>query len=148
MKLNTISPAEGSKRLRKRVGRGESSGQGKTAGKGMNGQKSRVGKQVHPGFEGGQMPLIKRVPKRGFSNHRFKKVYTIVNLDTLERVYENNETVNIETLFDKGVIKKVNDGIKILGEGEFTKKLNVVADKISESAKAKIEANGGKVEVK
>jgi large subunit ribosomal protein L15 len=94
------------------------------------------------------MPLIKRVPKRGFSNHRFKKVYTIVNLDTLERVYENNETVNIETLFDKGVIKKVNDGIKILGEGDFTKKLNVVADKISESAKAKIEANGGKVEVK
>lgn len=148
MKLNELSPAEGSKRTRKRIGRGEASGQGKTAGKGSNGQKSRSGSYIHPGFEGGQKPLIRRVPKRGFSNHRFKKEYAIVNLSTLDRVFESGDTVNTEILLQKGVIKKLNEGLKILGKGELTKKLTVIAEKISDSAKEKIEAAGGKVEVK
>jgi large subunit ribosomal protein L15 len=148
VKLNELSPATGSKRSRRRVGRGEASGWGKTAGKGSNGQKSRSGSYVHVGFEGGQMPLIRRVPKRGFSNARFKKEYAIVNLATLERVFENGATITPEALIEKNVIKKINDGVKILGKGDLTKGFTVVAQKISDSAMKKIQAAGGKVEVK
>ncbi len=148
MKLNELSPATGSKKSRRRVGRGEASGWGKTAGKGSNGQKSRSGSYIHVGFEGGQMPLIRRVPKRGFSNARFKKVYAIVNLATLERVFEDGATITPELLIEKKVIKKLNDGVKILGKGDLTKEFTVVAQKISDSAMEKIKAAGGKVEVK
>jgi len=148
VKLNELSPATGSKKSRRRVGRGEASGWGKTAGKGSNGQKSRSGSYIHVGFEGGQMPLIRRVPKRGFSNARFKKVYAIVNLATLERVFEDGATITPELLIEKKVIKKLNDGVKILGKGDLTKEFTVVAQKISDSAMEKIKAAGGKVEVK
>ncbi len=148
MKLNELTPVEGSKKSRRRVGRGEASGWGKTAGKGSNGQKSRSGSYIHVGFEGGQMPLIRRVPKRGFSNARFKKEFEIVNLSTLERVFEDGATINTEALIEKKVVKSVKDGVKILGKGELTKKFTVVVDKVSDSAKEKIETAGGKVEVK
>lgn len=147
MKLNELNPAPGSKKSRKRIGRGESSGQGKTAGKGHNGQKSRSGSYIHPSFEGGQLPLFRRVPKRGFTNARFKKIYAIVNLKDLELRFDNGAEVNVETLKECGLVNKVNDGIKILGNGELTKKLTVKANKISTSAKEKIEAAGGKIEV-
>lgn len=148
MKLNELTPVEGSKKSRRRVGRGEASGWGKTAGKGSNGQKSRSGSYIHVGFEGGQMPLIRRVPKRGFSNARFKKEFEIVNLSTLERVFEDGAIINTEALIEKKVVKSVKDGVKILGKGELTKKFTVVVDKVSDSAKEKIETAGGKVEVK
>jgi large subunit ribosomal protein L15 len=147
MKLNQLAPAEGSKKSKKRVGRGESSGLGKTAGRGSNGQKSRRGYSRQAGFEGGQMPLIKRVPKRGFSNDRFKVEYAIVNLATLEERFEDGATITPELMLETRVARKLKDGIKILGEGELSKKFTVVANKISASAKEKIEAAGGKVEV-
>ncbi len=148
MRLNELSPAEGSKHRKKRVGRGESSGWGKTAGKGSNGQKARTGGGVRPGFEGGQMPLIIRAPKRGFSNARFKTVFTVLNVADLERIFDANEEVTIDSLYEKGAIKKVlNGGVKILADGEITKSLTVKVQKVSEQAKAKIEAVGGKVEV-
>mgnify|MGYP001042368871 FL=1 len=147
MKLNELSPAQGSKKTRKRVGRGESSGLGKTAGKGMNGQKSRAGASIPAGFEGGQMPLIKRVPKRGFSNYLFKKEYAVLNVMDLDALFEEGTEITPELLLEEGIIKKVLDGVKILGDGDITKKLVVKAHKISESAKNKIEAAGGKVEV-
>jgi len=147
VKLNQLSPAPGSKKGRKRVGRGESSGWGKTAAKGSNGQKSRSGTYVHPGFEGGQNPLIRRVPKRGFSNARFKKEFAIVNLETLEDRFENGAEITAEVLIEAGVIKKLMDGLKILSRGELTKKFSVKANKISATAKEKIEAAGGSVEV-
>lgn len=147
MKLNELSPAAGSKHRAKRVGRGESSGWGKTAGKGSNGQKARTGGGVRPGFEGGQMPLIIRAPKRGFSNARFKVEYTILNISDLERIYEAGEVVSQETLLEKGAIKKIlNGGVKILANGEITKAVTVKVEKVSEQAKAKIEAIGGSVE--
>lgn len=146
MKLHELSPVV-SKKDRKRIGRGNASGQGKTAGKGNNGQKSRSGSYVHFGFEGGQMPLIRRVPKRGFSNHPFKKEYDVVNLSTLEVKFEAGATVNAEALVEAGVIKNTKGLVKILGNGELTKNLTVVAHKVSESAKAKIEAAGGSVEL-
>jgi len=147
MRLNELSPAEGSKHRKKRVGRGESSGWGKTAGKGSNGQNARTGGGVRPGFEGGQMPLIIRAPKRGFSNARFKTVFTVLNVADLERVFEAGEEVTIDSLYEKGAIKKVlNGGVKILADGEITKSLTVKVQKVSEQAKAKIEAVGGKVE--
>lgn len=147
MKLNELAPAPGSKKTRKRVGRGESSGLGKTCGKGSNGQKSRSGASIQGGFEGGQMPLIKRVPKRGFKNYPFKKEYAIVNLAMLEERFENGASINAEVLIENNVIKNVRDGLKVLGVGELTKKFTVTAKKISTSAKEKIEAAGGKVEV-
>lgn len=147
MKLNELAPAPGSKKTRKRVGRGESSGLGKTCGKGSNGQKSRSGTYIQMGFEGGQMPLIKRVPKRGFKNYPFKKEYAIVNLAMLEERFENGASINAEVLIENNVIKNVRDGLKVLGVGELTKKFTVTAKKISTSAKEKIEAAGGKVEV-
>ncbi|MCX5773327.1 MAG: 50S ribosomal protein L15 [Fusobacteria bacterium] len=148
MRLNELSPAEGSKHRKKRVGRGESSGWGKTAGKGSNGQKARTGGGVRPGFEGGQMPLIIRAPKRGFSNARFKTVFTVLNVSDLEVYFEVGEEVTIDSLYEKGAIKKVlNGGVKILADGEITKSLTVKVQKVSEQAKAKIEAVGGKVEI-
>ncbi len=147
MKLNELKPAPGSKKTRKRVGRGESSGLGKTCGKGSNGQKSRSGASIPAGFEGGQMPLIKRVPKRGFSNYPFKKEYAVINVMDLEELFDNGTEITAELLLESGVIKKVLDGIKVLGDGDITKKFTVKVQKISESAKNKIEAAGGKVEV-
>lgn len=147
MKLNELKPAPGSKKTRKRVGRGESSGLGKTCGKGSNGQKSRAGASIPAGFEGGQMPLIKRVPKRGFSNYPFKKEYALINVMDLEELFEDGTEITAELLLESGVIKKVLDGVKVLGDGDITKKFTVKVQKISESAKNKIEAAGGKVEV-
>jgi ribosomal protein L15 len=146
VKLNELSPSVPRKE-RKRVGRGNSSGWGKTAGKGSNGQNSRAGGGVKPYFEGGQMPIYRRVPKRGFSNAIFKKEYTLLSLDFLNSHFEDGETVSIETLCNKFLLKKCNDGIKVLGNGELTKKLTVVAHKVSKSAKAAIEAKGGSVEI-
>ena len=146
MKLHELSPAEGSKKAVKRIGRGPASGQGKTAGKGQKGQKSRSGYSRRPGFEGGQMPLQRRLPKRGFNNI-FATEYAIVNVSDLDKRFEDGATVDAESLVASGLIKKTLDGIKVLGKGEITKALTVKADKISETAKAKIEAAGGKVEV-
>jgi len=145
MKLNELKPSV-PRKARKRIGRGEASGWGKTAGKGHNGQKSRSGSNVHAGFEGGQMPLIRRTPKRGFSNARFKKEYAIINLDVLNR-FEEGETVTPEVLFETGIIKKLLSGLKVLGNGNLEKKVNVVAHKVSASAKEAIEAKGGSVEI-
>lgn len=147
MKLNELSPVKGSKKSRKRVGRGESSGLGKTCGKGSNGQATRSGTYIQVGFEGGQKPLYKRVAKRGFSNARFKVEYAVINLATLEQYFENGATINAEALKSSGLVKDQKDGIKILGVGELTKKFTITASKVSEAAKAKIEAAGGKVEV-
>lgn len=146
MKLNELSPSVPRKN-RKRIGRGNSSGWGKSAGKGSNGQNSRAGGGVKPYFEGGQMPIYRRVPKRGFSNAIFKKEYTLLSLDLLNN-FEDGEVVSIETLFDKFLVKSIKkDGIKILGNGDLTKKLIVKAHKVSKSAKAAIEAKGGSVEI-
>ena len=145
MNLSELRPAEGSKHSDNfRKGRGHGSGNGKTAGKGHKGQKARSG-ATRPGFEGGQMPLYRRLPKRGFNN-RNSKVIIGINVDALER-FENGTVVTVETLIEAGVVKNPRDGVKILGNGELTKKLNVKVDAVSESAKEKIEALGGTVEV-
>ncbi|MCR4789854.1 MAG: 50S ribosomal protein L15 [Treponemataceae bacterium] len=128
-----------------RVGRGQGSGLGSTAGKGNKGQQSRSGGKVYVGFEGGQMPLYRRIAIRGFSNYPFKKEYAIFNLSDLEAKYADGETVNVETLAQKGMLKKANLSVKVLGNGDITKKLTVDVDKVSASAKAKIEKAGGKV---
>lgn len=146
MELKDLKPAEGSRHSRKRVGRGNGSGYGKTAGRGLNGQKSRAGGGKRPGFEGGQMPLTRRIPKRGFTNI-FAKEYAIVNVSALN-AFEDGETVTAQALIEKGLIKKAMDGVKVLGGGELQKKLTVSVDKVTNSAKEKIEAIGGKVEVK
>ena len=146
MKLHELSPADGSKRDVKRIGRGHGSGQGKTAGKGHKGQNARSGGGVRVGFEGGQLPLFRRLPKRGFSNAKFKIRYATINLSDLERFAEGTE-VTPTLLKEMGVIKNSLDGIKVLGNGKLTKKLNVKANKFSMTAKEKIEAAGGKVEV-
>ena len=146
MKLHELSPAAGSTKERKRIGRGAGSGQGKTAGKGHKGQKARAGRGMRPGFEGGQMPLQRRVPKRGFNNI-FRTEMAIVNVATLEANYDAGAVVTIDSLIEKGLIKKVLDGVKVLGYGELSKALTVQANAISESAKQKIEAAGGKIEV-
>jgi len=144
MNLHELRPAEGSTSARKRVGRGSGSGIGKTAGYGHKGQKARSGSKKN-GFEGGQMPLPRRLPKRGFTNRNSKDIVAI-NLSALE-VFENGETVTVETLLEKGIVKNPKDGVKILGNGEFTKKLDVKANAFSASAKEKIEALGGTAEV-
>lgn len=146
MKLHELSPAEGSKKAVKRIGRGAASGQGKTAGKGHKGQKARAGKGIRPGFEGGQMPLQRRVPKRGFNNI-FAKEIAAVNVAALDRAFEDGATVTVEALVEKGLVKNAKDGVKILGNGELSKKLNVCVHAYSEAAKQKIEAAGGKAEV-
>ena len=146
MKLHELSPAEGSKKDAKRIGRGHGSGWGKTAGKGHKGQKARAGHGMRPGFEGGQMPLQRRIPKRGFNNIFAKDIVT-VNLAVLERKFENGATVDTEALIKAGIIKNSFDGVKILSNGTLTKSLNVKATAFSKSAKEKIEAVGGKAEV-
>jgi large subunit ribosomal protein L15 len=145
MKLHELRPAEGSTKDRKRRGRGQASGQGKTGGRGHKGQGARAGGGVRPGFEGGQMPLYRRLPKRGFNNP-FKKVWAIVNIDELNR-FEDGMTITPELLLESGVISKIVDGVKILGDGELLKKVTVQAHKFSQSAIEKIEAAGGKAEV-
>ena len=145
MKLHELSPVEGSKKNSKRIGRGHGSGWGKTAGKGHKGQKARSGGGVRPGFEGGQMPLQRRIPKRGFNNI-FAKEIVAVNLSALNR-FEDGAVVDTQALLDKGIVKNKFDGIKILGNGNLTKKLEVKAAAFSASAKEKIEAAGGKAEV-
>ena len=146
MKLHELSPAEGSKKAVKRIGRGPASGQGKTAGKGQKGAKSRSGYSRRPGFEGGQMPLQRRLPKRGFNNI-FATEYAIVNIADLNDRFEDGAVVDAESLVACGLIKKTLDGIKVLGRGDVTKALTVKVNAISEAAKAKIEAAGGTVEV-
>lgn len=148
MKLNEIRPSEGSKvKARKRVGRGTGSGLGKTSGRGQKGQKSRSGGGVRPGFEGGQMPLFRRIPKRGFTNI-FAKEYAILNVKDLNR-FDDNTVVTPELLIKERIVnsRKDIDGIKVLGNGEINKKLTVKAHKFSKKAAEKIEAAGGKVEV-
>jgi large subunit ribosomal protein L15 len=147
MRLNELKPRPGSKHRVKRLGCGESSGHGKTSGKGHKGQKARSGGSIRLGFEGGQMPLIRRLPKRGFGNGAFKKTYAIINLADLEK-FEADAHVNTEFLRQKGLVKGAVDGVKILGRGELTKKLTVEADKFSESARQKIEQAGGAVVVR
>ncbi len=146
MRLGDLNPAIGATTTKKRLGRGIGSGLGKTSGKGHKGQWARSGGGVRPGFEGGQMPLIRRIPKRGFNNH-FKKVYSIVNLSVLEG-FDANSVVDMEVLSEKGLIKVMKDcvGLKVLGNGTLTKALTVKAKAFSASAKEAIEKAGGKVE--
>ena len=146
MKLHELKPADGAKQAPKRKGRGIGSGLGKTAGKGHKGQKARAGRGMRPGFEGGQMPLQRRIPKRGFNNI-FATEMAIANVATLDKYFEDGATVTIDALIEKGIIKKTLDGVKILGNGEISKKLTVQANAFSDSAKSKIEAAGGKAEV-
>ncbi|MGX4687224.1 MULTISPECIES: 50S ribosomal protein L15 [Vagococcus] len=145
MKLHELHPAEGSRHVRNRVGRGSSSGNGKTSGRGQKGQKSRSGGGVRLGFEGGQTPLFRRLPKRGFTNIN-RKDYAVINLDVLNR-FEDGTEVTPTTLIEAGIVKNEKSGIKVLGNGELTKKLTVKAAKFSESAKSAIEAAGGSAEV-
>ena len=145
MKLSELSPAEGSVRAPYRKGRGAGSGNGKTAGRGHKGQKARSGGKVRVGFEGGQMPLARRVPKRGFNNI-FAKPLEIVNLSTLDR-FQDGDTVTVHALLEKGILSKCRYGYKVLGSGQLTKKLTVQASAFSASAKEAIEAAGGKAEV-
>lgn len=145
MKLHELSPAPGSVRESKRIGRGAGSGQGKTAGKGHKGQKARAGRGMRVGFEGGQMPLQRRIPKRGFNNI-FATKYACVNVEDLN-VLEDGAIVDLEALVAAGLVKKAYDGVKVLGNGTLTKKLTVKAAAYSEAAKQKIEAAGGKAEV-
>ncbi|ADU28431.1 50S ribosomal protein L15 [Evansella cellulosilytica] len=145
MKLHELKPAEGSRKTRNRVGRGIGSGNGKTAGRGHKGQNSRSGGGVRPGFEGGQMPIFRRLPKRGFTNPT-RKEYAIVNLETLNR-FEDGAEVSPELLIESGIVSNEKDGIKILGEGKLERKLTVKAHKFSASAKEAIEAAGGSTEV-
>lgn len=146
MKLHELSPAPGSKKDAFRKGRGPGSGNGKTAGKGHKGQKARSGGSIRPGFEGGQMPLARRVPKRGFNNI-FATKYSYVNVSALEKTFADGAVVDAEALKNAGLLKKTLDGVKILGNGEITKKLTVKAAAFSASAKEKIEKAGGKAEV-
>ena len=146
MKLHELSPAEGSVKENYRKGRGAGSGNGKTAGKGHKGQNARSGGGVRPGFEGGQLPLYRKLPKRGFKNFLFSKKYTIINVQSLNK-FDDGEVVDNAALLLKGIINNVNDGVKVLGEGELTKKLTVKAAVFSAAAKEKIEAAGGKTEV-
>ena len=145
MKLHELSPAEGSTKATKRIGRGHGSGQGKTAGKGHKGQNARSGGGVRIGFEGGQMPLSRRIPKRGFNNI-FAKPLEAVNVSVLEK-FEDGAVVNAQALLDAGIISKCRYGVKFLGNGEVSKNVTVKAAAFSETAKEKIEAAGGKAEV-
>lgn len=146
MKLHTLSANEGATTSRKRVGRGTGSGLGKTSGKGHKGQNARSGGGVRPGFEGGQLPLFRRLPKRGFSNALFKTEYAVINLSDLNR-FEDGTVVTPELLKDLGLVKKQLDGIKVLGNGKLEKKLTVKAHKFSSKAQEEIEKLGGKIEV-
>ena len=145
MKLHELSPVEGSKKDSKRIGRGHGSGWGKTSGKGHKGQKARSGGSIRPGFEGGQMPLARRIPKRGFNNI-FAKPLEIINLSALNK-FEDGEIVTAEALLAKGILSKCEYGVKVLGNGKVTKKVTVQAAAFSQAAKEAIEAAGGKAEV-
>ena len=146
MRLHELSSPAGTKRAPTRKGRGRGSGTGKTAGRGHKGQNSRSGGGVRPGFEGGQMPLYRRVPKRGFNNKIFAKEYAHVNVEDLN-IFEDGFTVSINDLREKGLVKKRFDGVAVLGNGKITRKLNVSATRFTKTAVAKIEAAGGKIEV-
>ena len=146
MKLHELSPAPGSAKAAWRKGRGPGSGNGKTAGKGHKGQNARSGGGVRPGFEGGQLPLYRKLPKRGFNNARFAKVYAIVNVEALN-VFEDGAVVDLAVLAEAGVVSQPKSALKILGKGELAKKITVKAAIFSASAKEKIEAAGGKIEV-
>ncbi|MDD6385490.1 50S ribosomal protein L15 [Streptococcus hyointestinalis] len=145
MKLHELKPAQGSRKVRNRVGRGTSSGNGKTSGRGQKGQKARSGGGVRPGFEGGQTPLFRRLPKRGFTNVNAKE-YALVNLDQLN-VFEDGTEVTPALLKEAGIVRNFKSGVKVLGNGELTKKLTVKAAKFSKSAEAAITAKGGSIEV-
>ena len=145
MKLHELSPAPGSATKAWRKGRGAGSGNGKTAGKGHKGQNARSGGGVRPGFEGGQIPLYRKLPKRGFHN-KFSTVYSIINVDALNR-FDDGAVIDLNALMESGVVSKANEGLKVLGRGEITKKLTVKASIFSATAKSKIEAAGGKAEV-
>ena len=146
MKLHELKPAEGSVTAGFRKGRGAGSGNGKTAGKGHKGQNARSGGGVRPGFEGGQLPLYRKLPKRGFNNARFAKKYAVINIDVLNN-FNDGEVVNAALLIEKNIIKHEFDGVKVLGNGEVAKKVTVQAAVFSANAKEKIEAAGGKTEV-
>jgi len=146
MKLHELAPAPGAKKTRKRVGRGVGSGLGKTSGRGHKGQKSRSGGGVRLGFEGGQMPIQRRLPKRGFSNHPFRTIYAEINIETLNR-FEQDSVITPEILKKEGIVKDMKDGLKVLGRGELEKSITVHAHKFSKAAVEKIEAAGGKAEV-
>ena len=146
MKLNELRPAEGSVKENYRKGRGAGSGNGKTAGKGHKGQNARSGGGVRPGFEGGQLPLYRKLPKRGFNNSRFGNAYAVINVKSLNK-FNDGDVVDAAALLSAGIINNIFDGVKVLGEGELTKKLTVKAAVFSASAKEKIEAVGGKTEV-
>ena len=145
MKLNELRPAEGSSKAAWRKGRGAGSGNGKTAGKGHKGQNARSGGGVRPGFEGGQLPLYRKLPKRGFHN-KFATEYAVVNLSTLEQRFADGDTVTLETLLEKKIVRKPYDGLKVLANGGLTKKLTVKAAKFTAAAKEKITAAGGQAE--
>ena len=145
MKLHELSPSEGSKKKAFRVGRGHGSGNGKTSGKGKKKKKARSGGGVRPGFEGGQMPIYRRLPKRGFTNI-FAKKYTSINVEDLNK-FDNGTEITAEVLKENGVIKKINDGIVVLGRGDLNKKVTIKAKRFSKSAEEKISAAGGKAEV-
>ena len=145
MELSNLQPAVGSNKKKRRIGRGPGSGKGGTSTRGHKGAKSRSGYSQKVGFEGGQMPLYRRIAHRGFSNYPFKKEFVVVNVTVLEKKYSAGETVNKETLLAKGLISKVDALVKILGTGDLTKELTVEVDKVSASAKAKIEKAGGSV---
>ncbi len=147
MNLHTLKPRHGAKHRVKRLGCGESSGHGKTSGKGHKGQKARSGGSIRLGFEGGQMPLLRRIPKRGFNNANFKTKYAIVNLDTLE-AFDTGATVDEQSLLAAGVIRRPYEKIKILGGGALSKKLTIIADHASETAKAAIEKAGGSLTIR
>ncbi len=146
MKIHELSKAKGRKKGTKRLGRGSGSGQGTTAGRGMNGQNSRSGGGVRPGFEGGQMPLFRRLPHLGFNNKRFAKVWAEVNVSRLN-IFEDGATVGPKELMEAGIVKKLGDGVKIMGFGSLNKQLNIQAQKFTKSAIEKIEKAGGKAEV-
>lgn len=147
MKLHELKPAKGAVKAKRRIGRGTATGQGKTAGRGQDGQWSRSGGGVRPGFEGGQMPLYRRLPKRGFNNTEFETRYTTINIDKLNS-FEDGTEITPQMLKENGVIRKIEkDGVKILGNGSIEKKLTIKANKFTKSAAEKIEAAGGKAEV-
>ncbi|HEY5792907.1 MAG TPA: 50S ribosomal protein L15 [Chthoniobacterales bacterium] len=147
MRLHDLKPRPGAKHRTKRLGTGESSGHGKTSGKGHKGQKARSGGSIRPSFEGGQMPLFRRLPRRGFNNAEFKTVYGVVNLDDLEEGFEAGVTINEAALREKGLIRGKLDGVKILARGSVTKQFAIEATKVSEAAKEKIEKAGGSVTI-
>lgn len=147
MQIHNLRPGKGANKERKRRGRGTGSGTGTTGGRGNKGQNARKSGQVRQGFEGGQMPLLRRIPKLGFNNARFATVYEIVNLDDINERFNDGETVNAESLKFKGLVHCNEDGIKILGDGELSKKLSFVVDKVSKSAEEKIKKAGGDIKL-